>query len=153
MNRKREKSTITRITPGFERLAAPHAALAEHFAGRERDTVYNCAGCRVELDTVLLRTYRADPYRLCIRLGNEWVEVAKVQPDDPALAELDITEYGKTPTQIEEDRRKAEAERKRIEDEQAVQEERRQAHIERLRREQGKDEQRRESRRREYGLG
>lgn len=119
-----DRSEFKRVTP---EIAAPH----NHFAGeRVTKEVYNAAGCRIYPEVIVVRTYSADPYKLAVKLGDMWYELASIPIGDPVLEELPIEDLGPSPAEIETQRQKEEKERQRIEADQAQKEERRQAIIE-----------------------
>lgn len=61
----------------------------EYMAGHDPGTpVYDAEGCALSVPTVLVRTTRTNPFKLCIKLGADWREVLTVQPDDPAIQAL-----------------------------------------------------------------
>lgn len=132
--KQNEAPKFTKITPSFHPIRKEVDGVFEHFAGRTgSEPVYNASGCRVNAEVVLVRTYAADPFKLAIKLGDTWHEVAKVAPDDPAIQELPIIEHGKSPAQIQQEERKAAAERARREAEEAERQRRREIHLERVR--------------------
>lgn len=94
------------------------AHLFEHFAGRKSETpLHNVAGCSIPVEAVLVRTFKPDPFKLAVKIGTEWYELAQVSKDDPGIRELyeagRITEYGPSPYEIErEQKRQAEREAK-----------------------------------------
>lgn len=90
----------------------------EHFAGRG-EAQHDTAGCAVQGEMVLVRMYRAENFRLMLRSGETWHEIARVRPEDPALEALKescaIKEYG-PPDRVIEKQEKLEAERKAWQD-------------------------------------
>lgn len=99
---------------GLRAIRPEVSAPYEFFAGRDVGEVHNVAGCALKADVVLVKTYAPDPYVLAIRLGEAWYELAKVAPDDPALADLPVVEHGPSPEQLAQQRRKDEVETERL---------------------------------------
>lgn len=86
-------------------------AVFEHFAGRGNGEVpYNKAGCRLNVECVLVRSYRADPFRLAVKIGDQWYELANIRADNPAIKKMlengEITEYGPSPHEQEKQKQK-----------------------------------------------
>lgn len=61
----------------------------EYMAGHDPGTpVYDAEGCSLSVPAVLVRTTRTNPFKVCIKLGADWLEVLTIQPDDPAIQAL-----------------------------------------------------------------
>ena len=101
------------------RVQAGYADIFEQLSGRSDGPLYNVDAVPLDTEVWLVRTYRADPYRLVMHLGDDWFELASVRPDDPAVKSLfeagHIVEYGPSPAQIEKQRAKEEEDRQRLE--------------------------------------
>lgn len=110
-----ETPEFTKLTPAFRPVRPELEFQYEHFCGRGSDEVLHGAeGCRLTADVVLARFSRVDSYTLAIRLGDRWFELARVGLDDPALADLPLIEHPPSPHEVEQQRRKDQADAERL---------------------------------------
>lgn len=88
--------------PGLTTEAA-YAHVYDYIAGREsKDPVYNVSGFRVNVEAIAVRTYKADPYRLKIKLGGHWLDVERL-PSEFIQAAVDgghMVEHGPSPQEV-----------------------------------------------------
>ena len=111
----------TKITPvpapefGFPTIAQRgQSDIYDRITGRQPGPIHNVSVCALKCETLLVRTYAADPFRLVLRLGDAWHELAQVSTSDPGVQALagNITEFPPSPAEIARREEAEEAQRK-----------------------------------------
>lgn len=105
--------------------------------------VYNCKGVKGTLEAVLIQTFHNEQFRVMVRTGERWLSVGIVQPSDDFVQSLEgegkLTVVGKSPLQIEQEKKAAQQEQERIEADKRYKAERAQAIRERKAKEEAKN--------------
>ena len=88
-----------------------HAHIYEHIAGRPlKDPIYDVSGFKVDVEAVVVRTYKPDLYTLAVKLGEEWRPITKLSDDSPlvkaAIEGGHMVEYGYSPDAIKRQQEK-----------------------------------------------
>ena len=120
---KRKKKPINLSDSPFylQGQPGPHGSETKcnYIAGNpDGGEVYNCKGVKGTLEAVLIQTFHNEQFRVMVRAGERWLSVGTVQPSDDFVQSLEgegkLTVVGKSPLQIEQEKKAALEEQERI---------------------------------------
>ena len=113
---KPKKPSLNELT--FKHSPTPvdgsFSAMLEGLCGRGSiDRLYRCEGIALSAEVGVVRTYPADAFVLCIKVGGRWIPIHRVMPEE--IAHLDIVKVGLSPAEQRKREQREAEERERAE--------------------------------------